>query len=164
MRRLLLALGSAAVVLPAAYGAFEPRLPAPEAQLGPRIAFDDDSHDVWVVRADGSQRRRLTSDPAPKFDPTWSPKGSKLAYRSEVDGNAEIYVLNADGSGKRNLTRNPAEDYSPAWSPGGKRIAFASSRSGVLNDIYVMNADGSHIRRVTRHVSADEYPTWSPNG
>ena len=164
MKRLLLVFSSAAVVLPAAYGAFKPRLPAPGVQRGPRIAFDDDSHDVWAVRADGSQRRRLTSDPAPEFDPTWSPDGSKLAYRSEVDENAEIYVMNADGSGKRNLTRNPAEDYSPAWSPGGKRIAFASSRSGVLNDIYVMNADGSHVRRVTRHVSADEYPTWSPNG
>src|SRR5919204_229838 len=164
MKRLLLVFSSAAGVIPAAYGAFKPRLPAPGVQRGPRIAFDDGSHDVWAVRADGSQRRRLTSDPAPEFDPTWPPDGSKLAYRSEVDENAEIYVMNADGSGKRNLTRNPAEDYSPAWSPGGKRIAFASSRSGVLNDIYVMNADGSHVRRVTRHVSADEYPTWSPNG
>jgi tol-pal system beta propeller repeat protein TolB len=128
------------------------------------IAFDDDAHDVWSVNADGSDPRRLTSAAAPEFDPSWSPDGSAVTYRSEVDGNAEIYVMKADGSAKRNLTHNLAEDYSPTWSPDGKHIAFASSRTGVFNDIYVMDADGSHVRRLTRQRSADEYPTWSPNG
>jgi tricorn protease-like protein len=98
-----------------------------------KIVFDDDGADAWSVNADGSSRRRLTSDPAPEFDPSWSPDGTKIAYRSEVmnlggNGNSEIYVMNADGSEQVNLTRDPAQDYSPAWSPDGRTISFASDR------------------------------------
>ena len=38
----------------------------------------------------------------PKFNPTWSPDGRKIAFGA----GGEIYVMNADGSGKRRLTRN----------------------------------------------------------
>src|SRR4051812_34507804 len=29
--------------------------------------------DIWVMHADGTQRRQLTSGPKPDFDPHWSP-------------------------------------------------------------------------------------------
>lgn len=128
-----------------------------------RIAFDDDTRDVWRVNDDGTGLQRLTADQAQEFDPTWSPDAMMIAYRSETEGDSEIYVMNADGSNRRNVTNNPAADYSPSWSPDGSRIAFASDRAGPFNDIYVMNSDGSGVRRVTRHVSVDEYPTWSPD-
>ena len=140
--------------------------PAPPRSppVGSGIVFDDDGNDVWRVRPDGSHLRRLTSDPAPEFDPSWSVDGEQIAYRSEVDGNAEIYVMDADGSHKRNLTRSPASDYSPTWSPTQELIAFASDRGGGTNDIYVMHADGSQVRRVTTNDAVDEYPSWSPDG
>jgi Tol biopolymer transport system component len=128
------------------------------------IVFDNDTEDVWRVAADGSQLRRLTTDAAQEFDPSWSSDGGRVAYRSEVDGNSEIYVMHADGTHARNLTKDAASDYSPSWSPTGNQIAFASDRGGGRNDIYVMDADGSHVRRVTTDLSIDEYPTWSPDG
>jgi Tol biopolymer transport system component len=78
-----------------------------------RIAFSAGAHpheDVYVVNADGSGLRRLTDDPGPDFDPSWSPDGRWIAYRHEGEGGdstAEIYVMDADGSQKRNLTRRP---------------------------------------------------------
>lgn len=118
-----------------------------------RIAFSAGTHprtDIYVVNTDGSGLTRLTSDSAAEFDPSWSPDGTRIAFRYQPGGDetAEIYVMNADGSGRQNLTRDAAMDYSPAWSPDGTRIAFASTRGGQLPTVWVMNQDGSNARRV----------------
>lgn len=132
------------------------------------ILFDasgDESWDLYAVSIDGSGLVRLTDEPAPDFDGTCSPDGTRIAYRSERDGNPEIYVMNADGSGELDLTNDPATDYSPSWSPDGTQLAFASDRAGgTANDIYVMNGDGTDVRRVTDSPAIEEYPTWSPDG
>ncbi len=115
----------------------------------------DDTQDVYSMNADGTDRRRLTSDPAPEFDPTWSPDGSQVAYRVDVQDHAEIWVMNADGTDRRKL----GDGLSPAWAPRDSRIAFADS-DGYLS---IIRADGTGRQRVpgTRE---GEYPTWSPDG
>lgn len=123
----------------------------------------DATWDIWVMRGDGSDPRRLTEDVANDMAPTWSPDGKYIAFVSDRDGNKEIYVMKADGTQQINLTRHPAEDWTPSWSPDGKSIAFASYRDGNW-EIYVMGADGSNPQRLTRHNAADYAPCWSPDG
>jgi Tol biopolymer transport system component len=82
---------------------------------GNALAFE-----VWVMNADGSRQRKLTSRGK---RPGWSPDGLKIAFVSERDGYADIYVINADGSGQRNLTRTPGagrRESQPVWSPAQK--------------------------------------------
>ena len=120
--------------------------------------------EIYVVKADGSGLKRLTTDANADFDPSWSPDGRRIAYRhqrGEDESTSEIYVMNADGSQPRNLTRHRGQDHSPAWSPDGKSIAFASARGGRLA-IWVMRMDGSRQRRLSR--VDGEYPAWSPDG
>ena len=123
--------------------------------------------DVYVVNADGTGLRRLTTNPGADFDPSWSPDGSRIAFRSERSGDPEIWVMNADGTKQRRLTAG----LSPAWSPDGSRIAYASpgdllcppGRGLRCSGLSLMHADGSGQHRLP-HTEGGEYPSWSPDG
>ena len=132
------------------------------AALTGKIVFSAEG-DIYVMNADGSGRERLTSDPAEDFDPSWSPDGTRIAFRSHRDGNEEVYLMRADGSDQHNLSNSPGTDYSPAWSPDGKWIAFNSDRAGT-GSIWVMRPDGTDLRQVTELQGVSEYPSWSPDG
>lgn len=95
--------------------------------------------------------------------PAWSPDGTRLAFYSERDGNAEIYVMSARGAGVTRLTRTSADEGYPAWSPDGRTITFDSDRDGNF-DVFAMDADGSNVRPLTRHKARDVSATWSPDG
>ena len=84
-------------------------------------------HSLHVVRADGTQERRLTSG-ADDFEPSWSPDSTSIVFvrfpkralgRDDGDALAELYVIGRDGSGLRRLTDNRVFDGSPAWRPAG---------------------------------------------
>ncbi len=77
-----------------------------------------------------------------------SPDGSRVAFVSYRDGNAEIYVLTISDNTLTRVTNNSAADMDPAWSPDGSRIAFASDRDGDW-DVYVTDADGSNVENLT---------------
>ncbi|HEX8236508.1 MAG TPA: hypothetical protein VF600_11165 [Abditibacteriaceae bacterium] len=70
---------------------------------------------IYIMNADGTQQRMLTSIGKNNFAPTFSPDGKQLAFVSDRDGNKEIYVMNADGSNQKRLTNNLVDDTSPIW-------------------------------------------------
>jgi TolB protein len=95
--------------------------------------------------------------------PAWSPDGNRVAFTSNVKGNAEIYIINKDGSNLQQITFNRAIDTSPAWNPKTGQIAFTSDRSGNPM-IYIMNEDGSNEQRLTYVGEYNESAAWSPDG
>ncbi len=59
---------------------------------------------VFIVNADSSGKKQLTSGKGNDGQPVWSHDGTHIFYRSDQDGTEwAIYVMNADGSGKRKL-------------------------------------------------------------
>jgi len=136
----------------------------------------NDTLDLYIMNADGSNLRNLTNNTADDFSASWSPDGKHILFVSKRDGNLEIYVMDADGSNPRNLTNHAEIDVTPDWSPNGTYITFTSRRGG-SSEIYVMAADGSHATRITNtydlHTAAERLqrheavgiaiaPKWQP--
>ena len=115
------------------------------------------------MNADGSNQTQLTSAAGNDLNAVFSPDGSKIAFTSNRDGNAEIYIMNADGSNETRLTNNPGLDQIPAFSPNGKKVAFQSQATGG-SQIMVMNPDGSNQTQLTFSTSAKFEPVFSGDG
>jgi TolB protein len=90
--------------------------------------------DIWVMDADGSNRRRVTDLPGANFAPFWHPSGDRVIFSSNLhdpDGrNFELYLINLDGTGLERITYNDDFDGFPMFSPDGARLVFASNRGG----------------------------------
>jgi Tol biopolymer transport system component len=65
----------------------------------------------------GSGLTRSTNNSGDETGPAWSPDGTKIAFDSMRDGNAEIYIMNADGSAQTRITQNSAGDMFTVWQP-----------------------------------------------
>jgi TolB protein len=125
---------------------------------------------LYIVNADGTHARRLTTPPPPdprngsEFwddQPDWSPDGRWIAFvRTEQFDRgggdiSQLYVIRRDGSGERQLT-DGGDDRSPSWSPNGRLVAFASY-SRIMT---VTVGSGRQRTLVLMHGSELHDPAW----
>lgn len=137
---------------------------------GKRIAYverPDTWHhagDIYVMSADGSDRRRLTRRGDAQA-PAWSPDGGRIAFQgwdppeggeSDPLPKTDVFVLDLRDGAVRRLTATGSAG-PPDWSPDGRQIAYASG--GVV----VVNAEGSNKRKLLRR-NAGACPVWSADG
>lgn len=90
--------------------------------------------EIWVMKADGTGKRQLTSNGAANFAPYFFPDGKKIIFSSNMAdpkgmGNFDLYTINFDGTGLERITTNPTFDGFPMFTSDGKRLVFASNRN-----------------------------------
>ncbi len=158
---------------PLASPSVTPTMEVVKFDLSGRIAYHSEQtgdFEIWVMNADGTEARPLTSSPRRDIEPAWSPDGTKIAFASARDDpeNLQLYVMNADGSDQRRLFEDvrPWDSWTPAWSPDGTRIAFQVNKDVRQNgfDIYVANADGTDERLLVGGPGDQYHVFWSPDG
>ena len=101
---------------------------------GDRIAFTSDrdgDFEIYSMRTDGTDVKRLTHTPGNDAHSAWSPDGLWIAFTSErghfKDETAlhpsqrqtygDLYVMRADGTDVRRLTDDQFEEGTPSWIP-----------------------------------------------
>ncbi len=123
----------------------------------------NDDDEIFVARADGSERRNLTNDPANDWGPDWSPDGTTIAFNSDRDGGAlRGYLVDPDGTNLRPIDVDAWVEY-PSFSPDGTRIAFMG-HAGSAYRIYVADLASGAVRQLTDGPGNDGWPAWSPDG
>jgi Tol biopolymer transport system component len=136
---------------------------------GSKIIFEstkDGKFAIYLMQADGSGLRKLTTGEASDEQPRWSSDGRQIVFISNRDKHLQLYVMDADGSHQRRLTQNDDIDYEPDFSPRGAQVAFISrhEQAAVVHDIYVVGTDGTGRKRLSDQSANDTDPRWSPDG
>ncbi len=117
--------------------------------------------ELWVMDADGSHPRQLTSGADLQFysSPSSCPDGSIL-FASGVYGASNIWRIDPDGGNQRKLTREGTNG-APSCSPDGKWAVFNASRGGDYT-LWKVPLQGGTPEQLTDYASS--FPAISPDG
>lgn len=122
------------------YRAGHPTDPEERARYEELMAADlvmPDELEIWIMRADGSEQRAITSFGGANWAPFFHPSGEKIIFASDMDNenpripNFELYMINLDGTGLERITFDEAFDGFPMFSPDGTKLIWASNRFAV---------------------------------
>jgi len=89
------------------------------------IMTDQRRSNLWIINADGSGHRPLTTGSENHHSPRWSPSGDRLLYLSGEEHTAQIYVRWLDTGQTARLAQLPGPASGIAWSPDGAQVAFS---------------------------------------
>ncbi|MBZ5598828.1 MAG: hypothetical protein LAN83_10930 [Acidobacteriia bacterium] len=103
--------------------------------------------ELWLMKADGSEKRQITDLGAASFAPSIFPDGKRIIFSSNVGstggmGNFELYGVGLDGKNLERITYTEGFDGFPMFSPDGKKLVWISGRNGkVPHETNVFIAD-----------------------
>lgn len=112
--------------------------------------------EVWIVRPDGSDARRISTIPG-ATQPAWSPDGATLAIVAQpTDATTPgIYLLDLDTEEVEELADTEYVDAFPVWSPDGESVYFTSALpnddadGGTADDLFRVASSGGEPEAVT---------------
>ena len=134
---------------------------------GARIAFaaqlgrteDANATEIYVMDADGGNRRRLTRNKALDATPSWSPDGRRIAFARTVGFGTDrarggIFVMDADGQNALQASRTPRQsfDVQPEWFRDDRisftRVTFRDRSVEPTLALFAVGANGRGLRRL----------------
>ena len=125
--------------------------------------FDENSRQLYIINADGTDLIQVTDMPNLRGRSDWSSDGRSIATYAGASWAREIYIMNSDGSNPQQITQG-GNNLAPSFSPDGGWIAFTSYMDNLRDndgcEIYTMRTDGTDIRRLTSNDYCDWQPRW----
>jgi Tol biopolymer transport system component len=121
------------------YRASHPQTPAElddyRALLAQKLV--EPSHlELFIMNADGSGKRRVTSNGSSNFAPYFHPDGKRIIFSSSQHERGKeglptfhLYLINDDGTGLEQVTFDGRFNSFPMFSPDGKRLVWVSDRN-----------------------------------
>jgi TolB protein len=89
--------------------------------------------EIFVMNADGSDKRQITDLGAASFAPYFHPSGEKIIFSSNLGDPSgrefDLWMVDLDGDNPERITFTGGFDGFPMWSPDGRTFVFCSNRS-----------------------------------
>lgn len=133
-----------------------------------RIAYltrHGDGFSIWLMNADGSNRKQLLTDPPAIEELRAPPDGRFFIFSAKRDGWSHIYRVDADGANLKQLTFGNSNEVDSTVSPDGNWIIYDSTvfdgNYGKVG-LWKISADGSESAPLTDMECLA--PHFSPNG
>jgi Tol biopolymer transport system component len=124
--------------------------------------------EIYTMRADGSEQKRLTTTFGYDGGPFFTQDGKKIVWRrfDEQGLIADIWTMNLDGSDQKQITSFGSMSWAPYMHPSGDYFIFASNKLGFENfELFMVDAQGTKEPvRVTYTDGFDGLPVPSPDG
>ena len=124
--------------------------------------------EIYIMRADGSGQKRLTSVNGYDGGPFFSPDGKRIVWRrfDEKGLIADVWTMNLDGTDQKQVTNFRAMSWAPYIHPSGEYLLFASNKLGFENfEVFMVDVAGTKEPvRVTYSDGFDGLPVPSPDG
>ncbi len=116
--------------------------------------------DVWVMRADGGDQRKLV----PGDDPAWSPDSATISHPDFSTGKLAVGGISPDGSNKRILFFTNGSFARLSWRPAtlSQAVANVSAASYISTSLApesIVSAFGSGLATSTLAASSTPLPT-----
>lgn len=90
--------------------------------------------EIWIMDADGSNKRQITNLKSASFAPFLHPDGKRVVFSSNHGDPAgrefDLFMIDTDGKNLRRVTNTPEFDGFPMFTKDGKRLVWASNRNG----------------------------------
>ena len=80
--------------------------------------------DLWMIGADGTTLRRLTSHKAADSNPRWAPDGKSIWFVSARSDTSQVWRIAIDGGEAEQVTEQPLDVGNLIVAPDGRHIAF----------------------------------------
>jgi Tol biopolymer transport system component len=88
--------------------------------------------ELFLMNADGTSQRQVTSNGAANFCPYFTPDGKRILFASNVNSSGfqfDLWLIGKDGQGLERVTTAPGFDGFQTFSPDGKYVVWSSSRA-----------------------------------
>lgn len=117
------------------YRASHPTDPAEVARykdLLSRNLVEPDKLEIFVMDADGSHQRRVTSNGAANVAPVFHPDGRRILFSSNLHDSRRqtfhLFLVGDDGQGLEQITSSGGFNSFPMFSPDGTKLVWVSDR------------------------------------
>jgi Tol biopolymer transport system component/DNA-binding winged helix-turn-helix (wHTH) protein len=118
--------------------------------------------DIWLINADGSGQKQITSDASSDITPKVSADGGFIYFLSNRSGAMSIWRMNFDGTNPQKLTENQ-DVFSINLSPDGRQIFYTALFESIFTQsLWKMSSDGKDAVKLTDKTTI--FPKISPDG
>jgi Tol biopolymer transport system component len=124
--------------------------------------------EIYIMRADGSEQKRLTTVAGYDGGPFFTPDGARIIWRrfDEQGLLADVWTMKPDGTDQRQITDFGSMSWAPYMHPSGEYVIFSSNKLGFENfELFIVDRAGTKEPvRVTYSDGFDGLPVPSPDG